>query len=343
MMAVLVSSGALLLVLLTGASYSYPTKKRGGFDSSASYSGNYGANPGSASTGSYWEVPSSNAFAPAAPGFEVASETAVAPAHPGTALGSGPNYYQPSVPNQPTASYSSNSFAQPAPSGSVSSFPAGLAQPSSFQPAPKDIAWVVAPPHPFSGEEASERPEASSFVSRKPAPAPLGPSNVSPPGPPPPPVFQAGELSHMENIYEHGNFESETEDTGFQPPPPGVQVSAEQGFTSEPQPSGLGRGLVGYPHYDYMFLTGQYPPGTVTHYSSSFEQGRDHWQDAHYIRYHYPSSPSTQQVKIFPTEPAAPQVMKQPSQPTQPRRFVQPHLSSPGAGYNTRTRFDIKA
>ncbi|KAG7230356.1 hypothetical protein INR49_024461 [Caranx melampygus] len=87
----------------------------------------------------------------------------------------------------------------------------------------------------------------------------------------------------------------ETEETGFLPPvppPPPLPVhkSAEPSFTSQPRPMPHpGWGF--YPYYDYMFLTGQYPPGTVTHASSSFEQGRDHWQDVHYVRDHYPQNP----------------------------------------------------
>lgn len=44
------------------------------------------------------------------------------------------------------------------------------------------------------------------------------------PAPPPPPYpgpdFQAGELSRYESVYEHGNTERETEDQGFMPVPP---------------------------------------------------------------------------------------------------------------------------
>ncbi|KAI3364519.1 hypothetical protein L3Q82_011299 [Scortum barcoo] len=50
---------------------------------------------------------------------------------------------------------------------------------------------------------------------------------------------------------------------------------------SELQPSGPGRSWTEYPYpnpFDYMFLAGQYPQGT--HYSSSFELGKDHWQES---------------------------------------------------------------
>ncbi|KAM7368174.1 hypothetical protein PAMP_014420 [Pampus punctatissimus] len=345
----LVTSGALLLVLLTGASYSYPAKK--GFVSSASYSSDYGAKPGSASTGSNWKVPSSSSLAPAPPVSVVASETISSP--PQMSPPTGPGNYQPSVQREPpAATYSSNSFAGPVPSGSASSSSAGSTWGSSLQ----DIDWAVAPPSPFSGEDASGRAEASRFAPGK--PAPLGPGNVSPPDPSFP-GFQGGELSHMENSYEHGNYESQTEDQN--PPPSGFQVPARQGFIIEPQPLGPGRGLVWYP-YDYMFLTGQYPPGTVSHYSRSFEHGRNSWQDTHYMRDYFPRF-STQQAETFQSQLESPQSINQPSKLTKrygqggetgqaqpykrvgqrgpvshPGHLSQPHMSRPGGGYSN-TRF----
>lgn len=125
------------------------------------------------------------------------------------------------------------------------------------------------------------------------------------------PQYQAGELSQYAEVYENGNSESETEEQVPPPPPPGVQTS-NQGSTHErPQlrPGGL---LV--PYYDYMFLTGQYPPGTVSHSSSSFEQGSDYWQDAHYIRDYFPVYPSTEQIQTMPQVFEAPQYVQQPSQ-----------------------------
>ncbi|KAM7395733.1 hypothetical protein PAMA_007148 [Pampus argenteus] len=340
----LVTSGALLLVLLTGASYSYPAKK--GFASSAPYSSNYDANPGSASAGSNWKVPSSSSLAPAP-----AAPVPVISSSPQMFPPTGPGNYQPSVHRGPPAPvmYSSNSFAGPVASGSASSSPAG-----STWSSPQDIDWAVAPPSPFSAEDASGGAETSGFASRKPVPAPLGPGNVSPPDPFFP-EFQGGELSHTENSYEHGNYESETEDQNSSPS--GFQVPARRGFISEPQPLGPGRGLAWYP-YDYMFLTGQYPPGTISHYSSSFEHGRDGYEDAHYIRDYIPYRPSTQQANTFPSQLEYPQSVKQPSQlamgygqggetgQAQPYRRVghqgpvshpghlpQPHLNRPGGGY----------
>ncbi|KAK0154123.1 hypothetical protein N1851_003787 [Merluccius polli] len=50
-----------------------------------------------------------------------------------------------------------------------------------------------------------------------------------------------------------------------------------------------------------MFLKGRYPPGTYTHFSSSFEPGRDDWQETHYLRYDYPASPEEEEVQTFPS------------------------------------------
>ncbi|XP_044024714.1 uncharacterized protein LOC122862907 isoform X2 [Siniperca chuatsi] len=223
-----------------------------------------------------------------------------------------PSYPQPSVQREAAASYSSNSFAAPVQSGYVSSSSAGRSslRPSSTQ----DIAWAVAPPS-LSGEGPPARPSTGQFAPSNSAPQPPDYSNVSPLGLFRP-EYQAGEMSHLEKNYEHGNYESETEELGFQPPPPGVQVAAGYASTSQLQPSGLGAIWVEYP-YDYMFLTGQYPPGTVSHFSSSFEQGRDHWQDTHYKRDYYPAYPSTQQVLTLPADSQVPQSVKQPSYPAQ--------------------------
>lgn len=126
---------------------------------------------------------------------------------------------------------------------------------------------------------------------------------MSPPLPPPGPEYQAGELSHFEQAFENGDYQTETEEQGFFP---SMQKSAGQGFTSQPQPEFVGGSWGTFP-YDYMFLTGQYPAGTVSHFSSSNEQGNDNWQDIHYVRYHYPYNTSpAQQTETAVTYPSAP-------------------------------------
>ncbi|XP_073349246.1 uncharacterized protein [Pagrus major] len=368
MMAVWVNSGALLLVMLTGVTYSYPAKQ--GFHPSSSYSSGYGAYP--ASAGSTSDVLYAGGYAPAVSGSGAASKAVSYPAsYPPIVPYGEPSYPQPSVQRQPAASsYSSNSFAAaPVASGYASSSYAGSTGPSPAnyptapqessypqpsvqrQPGPspaqptfsQDVDWAVAPPSPLSGDGASARPSGSQFS---------GPSNVSPPRPPlpPPPQFQAGELNKYAQISEFGNSESETEEQGFLPPPPGAQALSRQDAQtiltpSNVQPSGLDSSVVQslYPHpTDYLFLTGQYPPGTVTHSSSSFEQGADNYQDTHYVRYYYPASPSIQQFDTYPAAVKVPQSVQQPSQPVRQStsydqsgavpRYNQPYRAA--GGYN---------
>lgn len=155
-----------------------------------------------------------------------------------------------------------------------------------------DAHRAVPPPAAFNVEGTQPRPGVepvasqpdSSYVSERLYPVP---------------EFQAGELSQFEKVLEHGKSESETEEQGSPPrrqgflppplPPPGLEALSEVS-TSEPQHLIPNRGWIRYPFpYDYMFLTGQYPPGTVSHFSSNFEQGNNHWRDTHYIRDNYPN------------------------------------------------------
>ncbi|TMS17196.1 hypothetical protein E3U43_001265 [Larimichthys crocea] len=198
------------------------------------------------------------------------------------------------------------------PSAPVSGPGAALQHPgTASQPGPREIAWAVAPLSFFSGSD--EVPTGLHVASSS-------PEYVSPPLPPPGPMYQAGELSQYEQNVEYGDYQHETEDQGYMPPPPPpMLVSSEQsytspqGYTSLPQPQARGWGP--YPYYDYMFLTGQYPPGTVTHSSSSYEQGHDSWQDSHYVRYYGPYDQVPQQTETFSPDLAAPQSIKAPRQP----------------------------
>lgn len=167
-----------------------------------------------------------------------------------------------------------------------------------------DFTWAIAPSGPLFGEETS-RPSA---------PRPhLAAPELHGPIIPPPPVYQAGELSHAENLYEYGDYLREMEDQGFQSPLPVVHAEGGPAVGLHASPGLLppdpGR-YNPYPYYDYRLLTGQYPPGTYTHFSGSFEQGRNYWEDSHYLRYDYPANPITQEVEI-PADVQAPQ----PSQP----------------------------
>ncbi|XP_030261634.1 DNA-directed RNA polymerase II subunit RPB1-like isoform X3 [Sparus aurata] len=256
---------------------------------------------------------------------------AAAPVASGYASGSSaPSYPQPSVQRQPAAStYSSNSYAAaPEASGYASGSSAG---PSTGQPTfSQDVDWAVAPPSPLSGDGASAGPSAGQFS---------GPSNVSPPRPP---QLQGGELNKYAQIAEYGNSEYETEEQGFlpAPPPPGAQALSGEGSPSDVQPSGPdsrpAQSFYPYPYpYDYLFLTGQYPPGTITHSSSNFEQGADNYEDTHYMRYNYPASPGVQQVKISPPAFEVPQSVQQPRQPVrQSVGSASYYPSGAATGYN---------
>ena len=112
--------------------------------------------------------------------------------------------------------------------------------------------------------------------------------------PPPPPYlgsdFKAGELSRYEAMYEHGNEERETEEQGFQPLPP-YELSATSMPDSRSLPGPSHVGPVGPSQY-HLFLTGQLPPGTVSHYQYDYDSGRDNWDEVHYEKYHFPDSQS---------------------------------------------------
>ncbi|XP_033994413.1 uncharacterized protein LOC117489314 [Trematomus bernacchii] len=134
------------------------------------------------------------------------------------------------------------------------------------------------------------------------------PENVSPPGS----FYQAGELSTYSQILEQGNSEQETEDLvpppgpfppgpfplGPSQPPPPRSESAGQGYarpslTSEPRPEANTGGVeVPYRFYDFFFLNGQYPQGTVSFSSDNYEQGRDSFQDVHYLSDYFPNNPA---------------------------------------------------
>ncbi|XP_042338483.1 translation initiation factor IF-2-like [Plectropomus leopardus] len=231
------------------------------------------------------------------------------PSHP-AAPQPGASVPQPAAHSGPAPSVGSGSASGPSFSGyrDASVGPNPAVSTAALQPAPHNFKWFVAPP-----SFPSEREEMPTAVR---AVASSKPQHVSPPRP----VYQAGELSHYEHNFEHGNYEGETEELGSLPPPPPPYAMDEEptpeGYTSEPRPDpNMGAGYwLPYP-YDMMFLTGQYPPGTYTHSSSSYEQGRDHWQDDHYVRYHDPYSGPAQQMVIPTGDSAALESYEDPNTP----------------------------
>lgn len=192
----------------------------------------------------------------------------------------------------------------------------------------------------------ADPPSVSSKQDEMPAAAPgvgfSGPQGVSPPRPGP--MYQAGELSHYEGSFENGAYERETEEKGFMPPPPPMMEAAGQVANSQPLPYPGYWGF--YPYYDYMFLTGQYPPGTVSHASSSYVHGQDSWHDSHYVRDYAPRNPGSAKQLKTSKKSAAPQSIEAPAQPVRgyrqgnapasPGTAVQPGLWHKAGGFNVK-------
>ncbi|XP_034756495.1 uncharacterized protein LOC117961726 [Etheostoma cragini] len=159
-------------------------------------------------------------------------------------------------------------------------------------PVNQGTSWAVPPPSPFS-PGTSGGPTTDKLDYSVPAPQFLG--AVSRPDYSVP-QYQAGELIEEQKTFENGHYDSETKEGGSLPPPPPPPV-----YPAPPSP-GFSGGLVTqgvvpyplqYPSYDFLFLTGQYPQGTYTQTSKSFEQGRDTWENAHYTG---DNAPRTQQA-----------------------------------------------
>ncbi|KAJ3593712.1 hypothetical protein NHX12_006046 [Muraenolepis orangiensis] len=173
--------------------------------------------------------------------------------------------------------------------------PAGY---SNRSPA-KDISWAISPDLFSWGDDSTDyRRQSSSSADVSPAYASANPAYA--PAPMSGQEFIPGELQRIESTMEDGGYESETQEMGLPPLPPYTAAGVNTG----PQ-AVMPRGSFGYFYpYDWMLLTGQYPPGTYTHSSSSQERGRDDWQENHYLRYEYPSSPvqeEEEQQQYFPS------------------------------------------
>ncbi|XP_023145539.1 uncharacterized protein LOC111581556 [Amphiprion ocellaris] len=111
-----------------------------------------------------------------------------------------------------------------------------------------------------------------------------------PPLPYPEPPFKGGELSNYASTFEHGNTERETEDQGFTPGPPHMSAQLSSAFSPEGdfmQPFSQPLEPFGPNLFD-LFLSGQHPPGTLSHFQTEYENGGDHQDDVHYERYNFP-------------------------------------------------------
>lgn len=126
-----------------------------------------------------------------------------------------------------------------------------------------------------------------------------------PPGQQPTEEYKGGELSTYSSVFEHGDNARETEEQGQPPyrpyfgvardavaegavavaPAPVAPAFPSRGFFYPPGPIGVD------PRTYYLFMTGQLPPGTFSHASLSHEAGGNHYGEAHYERFGYPTGP----------------------------------------------------
>ena len=95
------------------------------------------------------------------------------------------------------------------------------------------------------------------------------------------PALQPGIHTLLEGVLEHGSHESDIEDFG-QPGHTPTSLSEPEPAPGQPEPSAsLSRGFGKDPTLD-VFLRGNFPPGVISHYSSTFGTGREHWEDSYY-------------------------------------------------------------
>ena len=149
---------------------------------------------------------------------------------------------------------------------------------------------------------------------------------------PPRPKFIPGELLNIEGSVEDGHFESETQERGAPPPPPPPYAAAVGPAESSlsPRVPMMPHGSLGYFYpYNWMLITGQYPPGTYTHSSSSVEHGGNDWQENHYIGYDYPAEEPAQQMQSFPSGSA--------------QSYQQAEPEGPGKGQDVEQQFQAFA
>lgn len=133
-------------------------------------------------------------------------------------------------------------------------------------------------------------------------------SSLLPPPPPvqpPPEEYQGGTLNRYSSVFEHGNNMMETQEQGQPPyrpyfgagrdavavgavavaPGPVAPVLPSGRFFYPPGPTGVD------PRTYYLFITGQLPRGTFSHTSLSHEAGGNHYREAQYDTFGYPTGP----------------------------------------------------
>ncbi|XP_063078501.1 uncharacterized protein LOC134468513 [Engraulis encrasicolus] len=100
------------------------------------------------------------------------------------------------------------------------------------------------------------------------------------------PVYKAGTVIRRLATFEHGRDASSFFDTGD-----------IRRASASVEPESFHQGVLpGSEHDDEffrMFITGQLPPGTVTHFSSTFENGKSAWSDFGFEKIPPPPAPAT--------------------------------------------------
>ncbi|XP_041957919.1 uncharacterized protein LOC121715934 isoform X2 [Alosa sapidissima] len=105
--------------------------------------------------------------------------------------------------------------------------------------------------------------------------------------------YKPGKVIQRLSVFESGNEASEFHDGGLLPLPVNAEPSTLEILVSEasaPLPSDLETFGHGYPYPEWddqffqMFITGQLPVGTVTHFSTHYEHGKNAWTDVAFER-----------------------------------------------------------
>ncbi|XP_041951531.1 leucine-rich repeat extensin-like protein 5 [Alosa sapidissima] len=154
------------------------------------------------------------------------------------------------------------------------------------------------PPPQAPGAGAAAEPDPATSWGFDPEPVPLHPSVPDPdtilvpqypPGPPAPPepFYKPGKVIRLFSIYEHGNDESEFHDSGdlIPPPPPHLPFPVSSEDRGPEVSSYVSPPLEEHDdQFFQMFLAGELPPGTITHFSSTYEHGHNAWTDVGFER-----------------------------------------------------------
>ncbi|XP_024146305.1 uncharacterized protein LOC112157665 [Oryzias melastigma] len=248
-----------ILVILTSASNGFLAQKA--LDPRRVYGSSPPSGSSQETAASGFARAESASSAASNPSFQSAPREPLKYVQPNARMGPVPVRYRPSNP------------AAPLQLGSE----AGSPKVSSFQNPPSQVRWVVNPPRRTSGETPSS--SSQSLTSE------LQPAGVSHKDPQSPMLtVQPGELSYMENVYNHGNYDLETEErlppSRYFPVRLLRRIPMSSFLPFGPYVDGF---WFGHPLVDHLLLNRRRPPGTYTFSSSGLEHGKKHWHDTHSV------------------------------------------------------------